>query len=91
MVDVLDAIDIEMPAAFIDADLCLRLGDVGKRIVLDPYVEMRLGKGKRLTRSALSTEDEREKFRSRWKKVIDRDPFFNPNLSVKDASFSIDI
>jgi len=85
--DRIGGFDTEMPDALVGADLCLRLRAAGCRIVLDPYAEMVLAKGSSLSRSAATGQDRRA-FVSKWKSVIERDPFGNPNLEA-DGQFRI--
>ncbi|MFN6964725.1 MAG: glycosyltransferase [Pyrinomonadaceae bacterium] len=71
-----------------DADYCLRLREEkGCRIVFDPYAEMR-SRVALLRRRASAAEI--AAFERRWANCITHDPFYNPNLSRRDASFSID-
>ena len=71
--------------AMFDIDLCLRLREQGKRIVVMPDVVF------------LRTRDhvrgvygsgELEQFRERWSKYVEEDPFCNPNLT-RDGQFRI--
>jgi O-antigen biosynthesis protein len=71
----------------IDVDLCLRLREQKKRIVVLPHVEF-VREGSPRTR-ALSAEDLR-KFQERWPAYLERDPFCNPNLK-RDGTFEIDV
>ena len=63
-----------------DIDYCLRLREKGYRIVFTPYAE--------LVREAVAREaqtEDRELFRKRWASWIDRDPAYNPNLSLESG------
>lgn len=75
----------KFPTLF-DADLCLRLWEAGFRVVYTPYAEL-------LARPVSSdtdpTELERTNFRDRWKTVLDRDPFYNPNFTDDGETFQI--
>ncbi len=77
----------KLPNAFFDADLCLRLGKLGLRIVFDPYCEMTAGDA-RLTQSE-STDAEQNYFLKIWKSEIENDPFYNPNFSNVDGCFKM--
>jgi glycosyltransferase involved in cell wall biosynthesis len=81
------------PNKLYDADFCLRLQRRKKyRIVFTPYAElMKTDPKKRLNLEKDSTADEKNNFVQRWREVIECDPFYNPNLSKNDASFSIEI
>lgn len=69
-----------------DADLCLRLRSKGYRIVQTPYAELH---GEPFARPYLETEF--SAFRKKWRSVVDRDPFYNPNLSLTGRPFSLGV
>lgn len=65
------------PNAVFDADLCLRLRETGRRIVFSPFTI-----GRTLGRESVSRgQREIELFKEKWATIIERDPFYNPNLS----------
>jgi GT2 family glycosyltransferase len=71
-----------------DIDLCLKLRENGKRIVVLPHIEfIRHGSAQNAPQFYV---DELAKFRNRWAKYKERDPFCNPNLK-RDGSFEIDL
>jgi GT2 family glycosyltransferase len=81
-----------LPDKFFDADFCLKLREKNYRIVFTPYAELiETDEKRRLNLQESSTAGERDYFVRKWQKFINRDPFYNPNLSKKDASFSIDV
>ncbi|MGD9561783.1 MAG: glycosyltransferase [Pyrinomonadaceae bacterium] len=70
-----------------DADLCLRLWEMGKRVVVLPHVEfVRRGSlpKRKPTPAALAA------FQKKWPRYVERDPFCDPNLK-RDGSFDIEI
>ena len=70
-----------------DVDLCLRLDEKGYRIVVTPFAEfVRTANNSKQKAS----DGERLAFTKKWGNVMERDPFYNPNLSKKDGSFSIE-
>ncbi len=81
------------PDVFYDADLCLRIGERGYRTLYTPYAELIMAESAKVHTSEKSEKiaDQYNYFRQRWAAKIERDPFYNPNFSKKDASFSIDI
>jgi GT2 family glycosyltransferase len=80
------------PNKFFDADFCLKLREKDFRIVFTPYAELiKIEEKRRLNLEKDATVAEKDDFLKRWKKFAERDPFYNPNLSKKDASFSIEI
>jgi glycosyltransferase involved in cell wall biosynthesis len=81
-----------LPDKFFDADFCLKLREKNYRNVFTPYAELiRKDEKKRLNVEKNSTAGEINYFTQKWCKLVERDPFYNPNFSKKDASFSIEI
>lgn len=81
-----------LPNRFFDTDFCLKLREKKYRIVFTPYAEfMKIDDKKRLNFEQNPTVEEIKFFINKWRKIIECDPFYNPNLSKKDASFSIRI
>jgi GT2 family glycosyltransferase len=77
---------------FYDIDFCLRLGEKNMRIVWLPYAELTQHSDssiERIRRDKRSSEV--EFFRKKWKHLIESDPFYNANFSLKAASFSIEM
>ena len=82
--------------AFNDVDLCLKFLEKGYRNVYNPYVELIHYESK--SRGYEYTEEqekrfkqESEKFKLKWKKYIDYDPYYNINFSRKTCNYDIDI
>ena len=77
-----------LSVAYNDVDLCLKIRDRGYLIVYTPHAELYhhesasrgYGKGD-LT--------EHEYMRERWGKVLDNDPYYNPNFSLGAADFNL--
>jgi len=77
-----------LPNSLFDIELCLRVREKGYRIVHDPFVVMlRPAAAERRT----PPEAETEYFRKRWKHYFRNDPFYNPNFSYKDGTFTIKV
>lgn len=69
---------------FVAADLCLRIRERGLRVVFTPYAELVVvDEAKPNDGGGLQMVDEYEYFCSRWQSILERDPFYNPNLSKK--------
>jgi GT2 family glycosyltransferase len=80
--------EYELPTSFNDVDLCIRVRQLGYRILWTPHallvhhesksrdVEVS-GEGSRCDLNEL------EVMRERWGDVLDNDPFWNPNLSLR--------
>jgi GT2 family glycosyltransferase len=87
--------DESLPAAFNDVDLCIKIRQIGARIVWTPTVEMVHHES--LTLGHHDSPARRDQFRrdvrviqTRWRDVLGADPCYNPNLSLKaGALFSL--
>ena len=76
-----------LPSAFSDVDLCLKMRRAGYLIVYTPFAKLRyypqnIGGEEIATREA-------QTMRERWPEVLERDPYYNPNLSRERANFSL--
>lgn len=80
------------PEGLFDVDFCLRLREKNLRVVLTPYAEF-LQNSNSATETILNQKEaiETENFRKRWKNLIENDPFYNPNLSLKNGRFQIEM
>ncbi len=72
------------PTSFNDVDLWLRLAQQGYRCVYNPEVRAIHHESK--SRRVVQAEEDvyQERFRRQWAGVVDRDPFYNPNLSTEE-------
>jgi GT2 family glycosyltransferase len=92
--DSINGFDEKFAIAFNDVDLCIRIRQKGWRIIWTPAVEMyhhesaSLGKHNAPKRQALF-EHEVKLMRAMWGDVLDRDPFFNPNLSLATPYYTL--
>lgn len=81
-----------LPKRFFDADFCLKLREKDLRIVFTPYAEMSKIDDKKSSNFEIEpTSEEKKYFAEKWRKICENDSFYNPNLSKKDGSFSIEI
>jgi O-antigen biosynthesis protein len=83
-----------LPIAFNDVDLCLRLRERGYLIVWTPLAQ--LYHHETASRDLDLMPDRYQEFlrendymRSRWGHILDHDPYFNPNLSLRDLSIGL--
>ncbi|MGE3153732.1 MAG: glycosyltransferase [Nitrospiraceae bacterium] len=86
--------EVELPIAFNDVDLCIRLRERGYRILWTPYAELyhlesatRMPDDSRKRRSSFAREVAYMK--ARWGDVLTKDPFYSPNLSLDDHDFNL--
>lgn len=88
--------DEELSNAFSDVDFCLKLSSKGFYNVVLPYVRVQhqevvtnLTGFDEYIKESMSKEA--ALIYKRWQKYIDRDPFYNPNLTLKRGDYSIEI
>jgi GT2 family glycosyltransferase len=76
-----------LPVTFNDVDLCLKMRRAGYLIVYTPFAKLyhHESASRRRSVEALETEVMRE----RWPEYLERDPYYNPNLSRERADFSL--
>ncbi len=91
--DEIGGFDAEnLPNKFFDADFCLKLNEKNLRVVFTPYTELVQINGKNfLNVQKTATAREHEIFRRKWQTIVEKDPFYNPNLSRQNADFSVEI
>jgi GT2 family glycosyltransferase len=76
-----------LPVTYNDVDLCLKMRKAGYLIVYTPFAKLYHHESgtRRRTVEPLETEVIRE----RWRDALERDPYYNPNLSRERADFSL--
>jgi len=75
----------DLGVAWNDTDFCLRLIERGQRIVMNPHAELiHVGSA---SRGDAKNDYEVSVMFDRWADQIDRDPFYNPNLSRLETDF----
>jgi hypothetical protein len=75
----------DLGVAWNDTDFCLRLIERGQRIVMNPQAELiHVGSA---SRGDAKNDYEVSVMFDRWADQIDRDPFYNPNLSLLETDF----
>ncbi len=78
-----------LPDSLFDADFCLKLRERNLRIVFTPYAEfIQVEKSGSWTKPSAK---ESEFFKQKWQSVLEKDPFYNPNLSLTGETFTIKI
>ena len=87
----------ELTVAFNDVDLCIRIGELGYRIVYDPYAELyhdeSRSRGPEDTPEKVRRfQSEIEYFRTHHLDLLKNgDPNYNPNLSLKKWNYSLKV
>ncbi|MBA3644135.1 MAG: hypothetical protein H0W59_08735 [Chloroflexia bacterium] len=79
-----------LPIAFNDVDMCLRIGEKGYRIVFTPHAV--LYHYESVTKTVIAAPSEIAHLQSRWRHVIAHDPYYNPNLTraAEDCSLNME-
>jgi GT2 family glycosyltransferase len=83
-----------VPIAFSDVDFCLRVQELGYRVVFTPHARLyhleSASRGKDLTAAQRArTDSAASNMRRRWGRRMRHDPFYNPNLSYQQTDFSL--
>ena len=86
--------DENLAVTFNDVDFCLRLRGAGYRIVWTPYAE--LIHHESASRGFDNSAPKQVRFltevdymKSKWGHILQRDPFYNPNLSLDENLFTL--
>ena len=82
-----------LPVAFNDVDLCLKLAQRGWRTLWTPaarlmHLESASRGADKNAEAAGRLEREARQMRKRWADRLTRDPYYNPNLTLEDESFT---
>jgi len=77
--------DESMPDAFADIDLCLKMRRAGYLVVYSPFAKLYKNEP-RADKIDMRSE---AIMRERWPDVVQRDPYYNANLSRERADFSL--
>jgi len=88
--DVFDEVggfDENLPVSFGDVDLCLKMRRAGYVIVYTPFAKLYYHRS--AVRHQTAEPSEANLMRERWPEVLERDPYYNPNLSRERADFSL--
>jgi glycosyltransferase involved in cell wall biosynthesis len=80
-----DGFDKALPRRFADVDLCLKIRRAGYLIVYTPLAKL-IGEASVSETDVIGGE---AIIRQRWSDVLERDPYYNPNLSRERADFSL--
>jgi GT2 family glycosyltransferase len=90
----LGGLDENLAVTFNDVDFCLRLREAGYRIVWTPYAELihHESASRGFDNSApkpVRFLAEVDYMKSKWGDILQRDPFYNPNLSLDENLFTL--
>lgn len=87
--DEVGGFDERFPTDFNDVDYCLRLRRAGYRVVFTPWAQLYHHESASFGVRRQDLEELAE-MRRRWADVIDRDPYYNPNLTRDFPDFRPD-
>lgn len=93
--DQIGGFDENLTVAFNDVDLCLKIREKDKLIVMDPAIELYHYESK--SRGMDMTGENKERFdketeymMNRWKDIYENgDPYYNVNLSLTESDYSL--
>jgi GT2 family glycosyltransferase len=85
----------ELQVAFNDIDYCLKVRELGKLVVYNPFAELYHYESK--SRGLEDSPEKRQRFYKemdffvkKWAQLLkDGDPYYNPNLTLTKADFSL--
>ena len=95
--DEVGGFDERLAVSLNDVDFCLKLRQKGYVNVFTPFAELThyesASRGDDLTgENAARYERECERFRDRWREVLEAgDPYYNPNFSLDRSDFSLNV
>jgi GT2 family glycosyltransferase len=88
--DELKGLDENFRIDYNDTDFCMRVMEKGYRNVYTPYSLFYHHESAVLSSGRLNKK-ETELFQKKWKKYLNNDPFYNPNLTKKSLDYSLDL
>jgi GT2 family glycosyltransferase len=77
-----------LAVAFQDVDLCLKICEKGYRIVYTPYARLCHHESATKTEK-IPNPREVAYMQRRWRKYIDDDPYYNPNLTRNAEDYAL--
>jgi GT2 family glycosyltransferase len=89
--DVIGGFDEDLAVGFNDTDLCLRLGEIGKKILYDGSIYlMHYESATRRRNMGVEHPDDTARFETRWEGLLrDGDPFYSPLLSLDGKDYAL--
>jgi O-antigen biosynthesis protein len=87
-------LDEGLMVAFNDVDFCLRVREAGYRNLWTPFAELyhheSASRGYENTPEKIARFKREERFmKERWGRLLEEDPFYNPNFSLEHAPFTL--
>ena len=75
--------DETLAVAFNDVDFCIRLLQLGRRNIFTAHATLMHRES--ATRGSLHPPEDEREMRRKWGHLLERDPYYNPNLSLRHA------
>lgn len=93
--EAVNGLTTELAVAFNDIDFCLKVRQLGKKVVYTPYAQLYHYESK--SRGLENTPEKVERFNGeiaifaeRWPEILrDGDPYYNPNLTLERSDFTL--
>jgi len=87
--ETLNGFDEKFEVDLGDVDFCLRAIQLGYQIVYTPYAALKHyeGASRKVRGAYIPNLNDRKLFTERWSSLLERDPYYNPNLSL-DSDWS---
>ena len=94
--DEVGGLDEQIAVAFNDIDFCLRLRAAGYRNIWTPFAELihheSASRGRDESPEKMARFQQEVRYmKSRWGDVLDADPYYNPNLSMRAGDYSLQV
>jgi GT2 family glycosyltransferase len=81
--------EVNLPVAFNDVDMCLRVGAAGYQVVYTPYAVLHHHES--VTKTIMIAPGEERYMQRKWAHVISSDPYYNVNLTRKTEDFALNL
>jgi O-antigen biosynthesis protein len=82
--------EVDFAVAFNDIDLCLKIGSLGYRVLYTPHALLYHHEAfSKTSKDLIPHPREVERMREKWTGVIEKDPFYSPNLTRNDEDYSL--
>jgi GT2 family glycosyltransferase len=82
--------DTDFPVAFNDADLCLKIGRLGYRVLYTPHALLFHHEAfSKTSKHLIPHPEEVAAMRAKWADIIAGDPYYSPNLTRNDEDYSL--
>jgi GT2 family glycosyltransferase len=82
--------EADFAVAFNDIDLCLKIGNLGYRVLYTPYALLYHHEAfSKTSKDLIPHPQEVARMREKWASVIEKDPFYSPNLTRNEEDYSL--